>query len=653
MSQANVNTTITTTMINYALVCSGVYEFARKTMEPLPEIFKQLHNNGNLGRLLNLQTPQWNTAIEQLAALAPDLPAPFGNLLRDQQLQLHEWFALALCGETESNHLLNLALAELQAPHGGERPQLHLLEAMSEALFVASLAPLQIATHRLLESGLLQLQGDGPLPGRELAMSAEMWALLRGANKPWLGCQRINEPPSTLPTLVTEELPNLATLLSENRARVIVLRGTAAVGRRIAQQLAQQCGLLPVEITFSQWQADPALAMACRYGGWLPVITLSLGPGENHHPEAQCLQQTPIIFLTGQEGGIDAAHCVEIDIPPLNRGERRLAWQQALNKAAAEHLADHALLDGPTIQALAERIRTGANAANTQQQPLHHLRRARANFGAERLRQLAQPVTRHVEAEGLILPASVQQQFDDLILRCRQREALWRGLGASLTDPNTGVRALFVGDSGAGKTLAASRLSTLLGAPLFRLDLAAIMNKYIGETEKNLGRTLDEAAAIDAVLLFDEADSLFGRRAEAKEAGERYANMLTNFLLSRIEAHPGIVVLTSNSQARIDAAFSRRFDAIIHFPLPGAEERYRLWCSHLGSRSPDENFCHLLADYSELPGGHIRNVVLNAAALSEAQHSAPINKRQMLEALRAEYEKLGRSMPEQLKELVD
>jgi len=183
------------------------------------------------------------------------------------------------------------------------------------------------------------------------------------------------------------------------------------------------------------------------------------------------------------------------------------------------------------------------------------------------------------------------------------------------------------------------------------VDLAAVMNKYVGETEKNLGRLLDEAAALDVVLLIDEADALFGRRSEGKETGERYANMMTNFLLTRIESHPGIVVLTTNARNRLDAAFTRRFDAIIEFPLPGVDERYRLWRSHLGARSPSDDDCRLLASYSDLPGGHIRNAVLHAAALSETAPGQPVELVLLVAALASEYHKLGRTPPPQLAQL--
>jgi SpoVK/Ycf46/Vps4 family AAA+-type ATPase len=239
--------------------------------------------------------------------------------------------------------------------------------------------------------------------------------------------------------------------------------------------------------------------------------------------------------------------------------------------------------------------------------------------------------------------------YIQLLARCRRREVLWEGLGATLSGArNAGVRALFSGDSGTGKTLAAAHLATELGAPLYRLDLAAVMNKYIGETEKNLGLLLDEAAANDVILLMDEADALFGQRSDGDGNGERFANMLTNFLLTRIEAHPGIVLLTSNSRNRIDPAFTRRLDAVLEFPLPGFDERLAIWRSHLGSRSPGDDLAGLLASYCELPGGFVRNAVLNAAAREPGGTDRPLSATGLVAALREEYRKLGRAMPANL-----
>ncbi|NMF91650.1 ATP-binding protein, partial [Aromatoleum petrolei] len=500
-----------------------------------------------------------------------------------------------------------------------------------------------------------------------LATAPELWALLCGDTSAWRDTAPLPVSDAVLPQSFCDQLPSLATMLRSGATRHVVFRGARAAGLAAAARLAAAVGRPPLQMEAATWTRQPALAAACRYAGWLPVLALELGPGERHVlPEHPALA-VPLLLVTGRDGAIEAPALVEIDLPPLTPQERRDAWRSALAlsdqtsdeapddallETRLREFAGHALLDGPTVHTLAERVRLDARVRG-EAPGLAHLRRARAGFGSERLRQLAQPVTREVGPDGLVLPDDLLERFDALVARCRQRELLADGLGASLADPAPGVRALFCGESGAGKTLAASRLATLLGAPLFRVDLSAVMNKYIGESEKNLGRLLDEAAALDVILLIDEADALFGRRGEGKETGERYANMLTNFLLTRIEQHPGIVVLTSNSRGRIDSAFTRRFDAIIEFPPPGVAERLRIWQSHLGQRSPDAALCRQLASYCTLPGGHIRNAVLQAAALDPAapddrDATHPIAAEQLVAALIEEYRKIGRTPPPQL-----
>ncbi len=646
---ANPPILINPVLLNRAFVFSGVARFARIHLAQPSPLFAQLEAHANLSSLLGLMDDEWDATIPLLAQYAPQLPGPFGQLLRDYQLQLHEWFILALCGEIENSHLLNLALVELQSPAASSRPGVHLLEAMAATLFGKLFPPLALPNHRLVRTGILEISGDGPLPTRQLTTPPELWALLCGDVTPWAGCRPLAPGYAALPDILARELPVMAAQLRHGNVRVLLFRGNPQAGLASAANLAAELGLLAIKVVEETWNQRLILAEACHYGSWLPVLTLSLGPGERYSPNGEQLRQTPLILVCGHDGTVDAPDVIEITLPALSRDERISAWRAALSAELPESVAEQALVDGPTIRALANRIR--AQSARHDEPPgPHHLRAARAQFGSERLRLLAHPVARHVEAEGLILPSEIQAQFDELILRCQRRERLWQGLGESLADPTPGVRVLFAGESGAGKTLAASRLATVLGAPLFRVDLAAVMNKYIGESEKNLGRVLDEAASLDAILLMDEADSLFGRRSEGKETGERYANMLTNFLLTRIEIHPGIVILTTNGRNRIDTAFTRRFDAIIEFPLPGVKERYRLWRSHLGSRAPSDQVCQLLASFSELSGGHIRNVVLNAAALSP-EADRPLAVSSLLEALRAEYRKLGRTLPPQLEHL--
>jgi SpoVK/Ycf46/Vps4 family AAA+-type ATPase len=262
---------------------------------------------------------------------------------------------------------------------------------------------------------------------------------------------------------------------------------------------------------------------------------------------------------------------------------------------------------------------------------------------------IAQPVNWHLSQDAFISSQDIERQLNVLIKRCTVREKLGTGLGKALqTTLNTGVTALFYGASGAGKTLAASIVASQLATPLYRIDLAGLMNKYIGETEKNLSKALDQAAESDVILLLDEADALFGKRNDGSNSGDRFANMLTNYLLTRIETHPGVVILTSNAKERIDSAFTRRLDVMVEFRLPNAKQRYQLWCHHFGSRIPSHSFCQFLGDYCELSGGFIRNIVLNAAAIDAGIKGDAIDECVVLECVIDEYLKLGRALPSEI-----
>ena len=245
-----------------------------------------------------------------------------------------------------------------------------------------------------------------------------------------------------------------------------------------------------------------------------------------------------------------------------------------------------------------------------------------------------------------MLPAAVRSELESLTARCLGRDALVDGLGpASRARYRPGVRALFVGPSGTGKTLAAAWLATRLGLPIYRVDLASVTSKYIGETEKNLAQLFARAEHAEVVLLFDEADSLFGKRTDVNDANDRFANGQTNYLLSRIESYEGIAILTSNSRSRFDSAFTRRLDTIIEFPSPGPEERRALWIAHLGEGhglAPQE--LNQLAATVDLAGGHVRNAVLAAAAAAHAARRT-LTCSDLVRGIAAEYRKLGRQMP--------
>jgi SpoVK/Ycf46/Vps4 family AAA+-type ATPase len=262
-------------------------------------------------------------------------------------------------------------------------------------------------------------------------------------------------------------------------------------------------------------------------------------------------------------------------------------------------------------------------------------------------REALDALARRLPAEGdwncLSASARTFGELQHLESRCRHREYLPAMLDAV---PAVGVRALFTGPSGTGKTLAARLLAARLQKDLYRLDLSAVVNKYIGETEKNLNRIFDAAEELDVILLLDEGDALLGQRTDVQNANDRYANLETNFLLQRFESYEGILLVTTNARAgRIDSAFERRMDVTVEFHPPDAEERWALWGLHLPeAREVSEEFLSEVASRCELTGGQIRNATLHAALL--ALDNGGVVKTAILEsAIRREYAKQGAVCP--------
>jgi hypothetical protein len=246
--------------------------------------------------------------------------------------------------------------------------------------------------------------------------------------------------------------------------------------------------------------------------------------------------------------------------------------------------------------------------------------------------------TRGAEREGLVQDAELARDLDTLAARCAQRDRLRGTLpGPFAARLNAGVRALFAGPSGTGKTLAAQVLAARLGMPLYRLDLASVVSKYIGETERNLHRLLAAAEALDTMLLLDEGDALLARRTDVGNAHDRYANLETNFLLQRLETHRGLVLVTTNALERIDTAFLRRFDLLVHFHAPELLQRLALWRVHLPpDHAVPDAALERVAESCTLTGGQVRNVVLDAASAALAQ-STCVTEALLMAALRREY----------------
>lgn len=292
---------------------------------------------------------------------------------------------------------------------------------------------------------------------------------------------------------------------------------------------------------------------------------------------------------------------------------------------AARSAAQTSVLDGAALGP--DHIRAGARAQNAA--------------GLDRLARRIEPT---VTWPDLVLPPDSLAQLRELTARARHRDLV---LGEWGMRPGggrgRGVTALFAGDSGTGKTMSAEVIAADLGLDLYTVDLSTVIDKYVGETEKNLERIFSEAAGINGVLLFDEADAIFGKRSEVKDAHDRYANVESAYLLQRMESFDGLAILATNLRANLDDAFTRRLDLVIDFPVPDVEQRLLLWERSLGPVLPrsaglDLTFC---AESFELAGGNIRSVAVTAAYLS-AESGEPVTMPDLIRGVQREYQKLGR-----------
>ncbi|MEV0736825.1 ATP-binding protein [Streptomyces sp. NPDC050549] len=275
-----------------------------------------------------------------------------------------------------------------------------------------------------------------------------------------------------------------------------------------------------------------------------------------------------------------------------------------------------------------------------------HLRLAARQQSASGLEQHARRIRPAVDWRDLVLPDRSLTQLHELALRARHRDRVlgdWR-LSAG-GGRGRGVLGLFAGESGTGKTLSAEVVAAELGLDLYVVQLSSVVDKYIGETEKNLERIFTEADRTDAVLLFDEADAVFGKRSEVKDSHDRYANMESAYLLQRLESFDGIALLTTNLRANIDEAFTRRLDLVVDFPFPDPAQRLALWLhglTHVPS-APDLELAPLAKEF-ELAGGSIRSAVVTAAYLA-AGRGGTVGAADLLEGARREYRKAGRLVP--------
>jgi ATPase family associated with various cellular activities (AAA)/Winged helix domain, variant len=529
----------------------------------------------------------------------------------------------------------------------------------------------------LVRHGLLHFTSGKPRPFTAITVDTIVVRLLRGAD-----CEAdlddvrvVSQFRPFAELLIPAEIKdNIATRVAEaaatGRGRVVV-RGRTGSGRHaILSTLASAAGRWLGVIDATMIVRDPKrrlddLRIALRRAallGLLPCVDgLEAIPSDDAATRdlvRAVLDDHPgplAVRLPWDAEPPLAAGYLSIDLPPLSMEQRTQTWRTLLDEHGLhvrdpDELADRyrvgpGVIARACVQVAARSIHVSADGENGEKPDSSlALETAIRQHLESRLKATAVRVDRLASWSRVILPPDIQESVLELIARIKHRRTVYDqwGMGEIVTTAR-GVTALFQGGPGTGKTLVASAIANELGMDLYRVDLSRIMSKWIGETEQNLAKLFDAAEDGHAIVLFDEADSLFAKRTEVRTSVDRYANLEVNYLLQRLDTFEGIAILTTNFGTSIDNAFKRRLSFRLTFPFPDEDAREALWRSHLPAQLPKVGTFDLaeLARKYRLSGGYIRNAALRAAFLAAEEHS-PLTQDHLERAIKAEFREIGK-----------
>lgn len=572
--------------------------------------------------------------------------------------------SLMSIGLIEEDARFGLVFEVMQGTPGQHRPTASLLNAWS---LPGENGDGRANLRRLQELGLVRLiNPDAPRLDWALEVPGALWDALLGEQHetPAHGLRYLPLEKLTpldqliLPDDIAQRLKLIPVALKSGSAQTLTVRGPQNNGRRTmlgAVAHALGCGVLQVKFDVlpqandERWRLIGPLATSLNA---LPVVVFDLAPQETVELPRFLAYQGACGVVLGKQGGVtetDALHGLTLTVETPDPDLRRRHWQKALGEhtvADLDNIGERFRLTSGNIQHAAALAQSYATIHSRTRITLADVRQATSNLNRQVLDALAQPLKNFGDWDQLAVSHETRSELENLESRCRHREHLCQAVGTSLAKQlNPGVRVLFSGPSGTGKTLGARLLAGTLQMDLYRLDLSQVVNKYIGETEKNLNQVFSRAEELDVILLLDEGDALLTRRTGVQTSNDRYANLETNFLLQRLESFEGILIVTTNAGDRIDGAFQRRMDVVINFVPPSPSERWAIWQLHLPvNHAIDYSLLEEVAGRCKLNGGEIRNAALHASLLA-LDNGGIVTSAYLEAAIEREYRKSGGVCP--------
>jgi hypothetical protein len=599
-------------------------------------------------------------------APAPDTASPDAGeralqaLLRGFHLSSFEADILALCAGAELDPAISVLCAAIQRDDRQRWPTFRIaLEVLPGAHWSALLPDAPLRRWKLLELGSGEMLTTSPLRIEEVVLHFVMGAPV--LDERLRNVVEAVEPPTILPASYRPHAEKLVGLWSkpDGPHSVAQLQGNAIEGKRALAAAAcaslglrlyvLRVGVIPASTAELEGLAQLWDRDAVMTGSALLLQGDGASPAQWEAASAMANRINGPLLVAGS-GALDLhqRELVTLSVDRPKADEQRAMWKHILGEhveklnGELDRVTSHFALDFASIKTSAKRVLDAIDGDQTDVLPL--IWEACRSKARGELDGRAQRIDVRAGWHDLVLPEPSLNMLQTVAIHVRQQEKVLERWGfAAQSSRGLGITALFTGQSGTGKTLAAEVLANELRLDLYRIDLSQVVSKYIGETEKNLRAVFDVAENSGAILLFDEADALFGKRSEVKDSHDRYANIEVSYLLQRMEAYRGLAILTTNMRGSLDVAFLRRIRFIINFPFPDHGLRRRIWACMFPAQTPTAGLDLDKLARLNLPGGNIRNVALNAAFLA-ADEGCPVRMDHLLMSARHECGKLEKQL---------